>query len=109
MFTVRGFQLRNSAYSSPMTINPSTNPSSGDANIGMTTFHSSPLLGYQCSASGSDQMTTCQLRAAATAAPTRPPTNAWLELLGNPARQVTRFQTIAPASAQMRTSCEATL
>src|SRR4051812_37330447 len=107
-FTLRGFQLRSSAYSSPMTVNPSTNPSTGDANIGMTTFQSSPLLGYQCSASGTDQITTLQLRAAATAAPTSPPTNAWLELLGSPARQVTRFQTIAPSSAQISTSCEAT-
>src|SRR5215213_4035927 len=53
-------------------------------------------------------MTTCQLWAAATAAPTRPPTKAWLELLGRPALQVTRFQTIAPTSAQIRTSCDAT-
>src|SRR5215212_3576139 len=74
----------------------------------MTTFQSSPLLGYQCAASGTDQMTTCQLRAAATAAPTSPPTNAWLELLGSPACQVTRFQTMAPSSAQISTSCEAT-
>src|SRR4051812_27343754 len=107
-FTLRGFQLRSSAYSSPMTVNPSTNPSSGDANIGITTFHSSPLLGYQCAASGTDQMTTLQLRAAATAAPTSPPTNAWLELLGSPACQVTRFQMIAPSSAQISTSCDAT-
>src|SRR5215212_3091081 len=108
MFTVRGFQLRSSAYNNPMTVNPSTNPSSGDANIGITTFQSSPLLGYQCAASGTDQMTTLQLRAAATAAPTSPPTNAWLELLGSPACQVTRFQTMAPSSAQISTSCEAT-
>ena len=60
-FTVRGFQLRSSAYSSPMMRNPSTKPDSGEANIGMMTFHSSPLLGYQCCGSGSDQMTTLQL------------------------------------------------
>src|SRR6186997_40364 len=106
-FTVRGFQLRSSAYSKPMMKKPSTNPNSGDANIGMTTFQSSPLLGYQCWLSGCDQITTFQFRAAATAAPTNPPTSAWLELLGSPARHVIRFQTMAPSSAQIRTSCEA--
>jgi hypothetical protein len=54
--------------------------------MGMTTFHITPLLGYQCLASGIDQMTTLQLRAAATAAPIKPPTRAWLELLGNAAQ-----------------------
>src|SRR5262245_39379949 len=73
----------------------------------MITFHNNPLAGYQWFGSGSDQMTTCQLRAAATAAPTRPPTSAWLELLGSPAAQVTRFHTMAPSRAQMSTSCEA--
>src|SRR3954452_7030534 len=87
---------------------PSTKPSTGDANIGMMTFQSRPLLGYQCAISGNDQMTTCQLRAAATAAPTRPPTRAWLELLGKPAHQVTRFQVIAASSAQTSNSCGAT-
>src|SRR6476469_9577228 len=93
-FTLRGFQLRSSAYNKPMMKKPSTKPSRGDANIGMMTFQSSPLFGYQCALSGNDQTTTLQLRAAATAAPTRPPTNAWLELLGSPARHVTRFQTM---------------
>src|SRR4051812_13942704 len=82
---------------------PSTNPSTGDANIGIMTFQSNPLLGYQCATSGNDQTTTFQLRAAATAAPTRPPTNAWLELLGSPARHVTRFQAMAARSAHIKT------
>src|SRR5438067_935896 len=87
---------------------PSTKPANGEANIGMITFQRSPLFGYHRVTSGCDQITTPQLRAAATAAPTRPPTKAWLELLGSPARHVTRFQTIAPESAQIRTFCEAT-
>ena len=50
-------------------------------------------------------MTTVQSPAAATAAPTKPPTSAWLELLGNPQYHVARFQTIAPSNAQISTSC----
>src|SRR6476659_2659432 len=88
--------------------NPSTKPATGDANIGMMTFQSRPLAGYQGCVSGSAQITTFQLLAAATAAPTSPPTRAWLELLGSPARHVTRFQTMAPSSAHTSTSCEAT-
>jgi hypothetical protein len=73
--TVRGVELRSIANSTPMARKPSRKPSNGDANIGMTTFPSSPF-GYHCPGSGSDQMTTSQLRAAATAAPISPPTNA---------------------------------
>src|SRR4051812_8562230 len=91
-----------------MIMKPSTNPISGEANMGTITFQRSPLLGYQWLGSGTVQITTFQVRAAATAAPTRPPTRAWLELLGRPAHHVTRFHMIAPSSAQMRTSCDAT-
>src|SRR5688572_9449114 len=88
--------------------NPKMNPASGEATMGTTTFQSNPLPAYQCVLSGWDQITTLQSPAAATAAPTSPPTSAWLELLGSPKYQVNRFQTIAPNSAQISTSCEAT-
>src|SRR3954462_13129421 len=91
-----------------MMMNPSTKPMRGEANIGTITFQRRPLFGYQWFGSGSFQMTTSHVRAAATAAPTRPPTSAWLELLGRPAHQVTRFQMIAPRRAHTNTSCEAT-
>ena len=59
-FTVRGFQCRKSAYSPPITTNPSTNPHSGDRNTGTITFQSKPLLRYQCAGFGCDQITTFQ-------------------------------------------------
>ena len=44
----------------------------------------------------------CTVVPPASAAPTSPPNSAWLELDGRPKYQVTRFQTIAPASAAKR-------
>src|SRR6185436_4519360 len=48
----------------------------------------------------------------ASAAPHRPPTSAWLELLGNPKYHVKRFQEIDPVSAHTSTPdemyCEST-
>src|SRR3982751_4126589 len=91
-----------------MRINPPMKPAAGDAPIGTITFHSNPLPASQFLPCRSDQMTTSQVPAFATAAPTRPPISAWLELLGKPAYHVIKFQIIAPASAQISTSCVAT-
>src|SRR5256885_16135312 len=41
---------------------------------------------------------------AAMPAPSSPPTNAWVELDGNPKYQVRRFHAIAPSSAAMMTT-----
>ena len=48
--------------------------------------------------------TTAPVPAAATVAPTTPPISAWEELEGNPRRQVTRFQAIAPRSPARTTA-----
>ena len=51
---------------------------------------------------GADQITTFQLLPdEATAAPTKPPISAWLELEGKPSRQVRRFHRMAPSSPQI--------
>src|SRR5215831_3444803 len=85
-----------------MTVNPSSSPAMGDVTIGTITFQRRPLPSQKCCLLGSDQMITCQLLFdAASAEPQRPPISAWLELDGNPNHHVTRFQTIAPSSAQM--------
>src|SRR5689334_1348231 len=50
------------------------------------------------------QMIACQLSLdAASAAPHKPPTSAWLDDDGRPHHQVIRFHTTAPSSAQMMT------
>src|SRR5437764_15403412 len=61
------------------------------ASIGATTAGISTLL-------RTPSPITASGPAAANAAPTTPPIRAWEELDGSPARQVTRFQTIAPIS-----------
>ncbi len=59
--------------------------------MGATTFGSRPVFHFS-----TDQSP----RAEATAAPHRPPISAWLELDGRPIHHVTRFQMMAPSSAQ---------
>src|SRR5262245_58349231 len=80
------------------------NPHIGDVTMGTITFQSNPLPLYHTSLSGTDQMTTDHLPAAASAAPHNPPIMAWLELEGMPKYHVIRFQTIPPSSAQISTS-----
>src|SRR6266496_4051602 len=88
-----------------MMMKPSTRPIKGEVIMGTITFHQSPLPSHQCCVDGTDQIMTFQsLWAAASAAPQRPPTSAWLELEGSPNHQVSRFQKIAPISEQMRIS-----
>src|SRR5687768_6645027 len=95
------------ANSSPITTKPAAKPSSGEENIGTTTFHSTPALLYQGSP-GCDQITEWKLLfAAATAAPQRPPISACEDEDGRPFHHVIRFDTIAPSSAH-RISCEVT-
>ncbi len=102
LLTFVGRFLRRKKYSIPMMMKPSTNPINGDVNIGTMTFHKSPPPIYQCTTLGCAQMITSQLLcAAASADPHNPPINAWLELDGNPNHHVTRFQMMAPTSAQM--------
>jgi len=52
-------------------------------------------------------LTAEKLPTDATPAPTRPPMTAWVELLGSPKNQVTRFQAIAPRRAAMTTTIPA--
>src|SRR5215468_2721706 len=85
--------------------NPRRKPARGDVTIGRMTFQSSPFPWTQCSRFGCDQMMACQFPfEAAKAEPHKPPINAWLELEGRPNHQVSRFQRMAPSSAQMMTS-----
>ena len=73
-------------------------PTSGDVNMGSTTFGQSPMAAPFLSVAL--QMRTLQLPAAvAIAAPQRPPISAWLELEGRPSHQVKRFQMMAASSA----------
>src|SRR6476646_3794656 len=70
--------------------NAPMNPITGDSKPGTITFcqtpdHSTPLVPDWTSA-----------------APTRPPTSAWVELEGKPSRQVRRFHVIAPSRAARR-------
>src|ERR1700730_5438342 len=67
-------------------------PIGGDRTSQVTTFPTSL------------QRTPLKPPAAAIPAPTSPPTKAWVELLGSPAYQVTRFHTVAPRSAAMMTT-----
>src|ERR1700716_1052013 len=67
------------------------NPIGGDRTSQVTTFPTSL------------QRTPLKPPAAAIPAPTRPPTEGWVELLGSPAYQVTRFHTVAPSRAAMMT------
>src|SRR5512139_2788389 len=95
---VRLASHENSAYSPPIRAKPSTKPISGDTTIGTITLGITPLPDHQLPAA---QITAPKLLPApATAAPTRPPTSAWLELDGRPSHQVSRFQAIAESSAQ---------
>ena len=87
----------------PMIAKPSTKPSSGELNIGITTLGSRPLPCHQCSPP-CHQMIEDQLSfEAASAAPQRPPTRACEELEGKPHHHVIRSQTMAPSSAQIST------
>src|SRR3954447_24767893 len=62
----------------------------GDRSIGMTTL--------------STRLLHCTVVPDATPAPTRPPMRAWVDDDGRPNRQVMRFQTIAPISAENTTT-----
>ena len=76
--TVRGFSLLAMKYSSPMRSHPTTNPITGELNMGMITLYSKPHQAYQgLSAAGADQITTFQLVwADANVAPINPPMSA---------------------------------
>src|SRR5437773_2109161 len=90
-----------SANNNPIKINPATKPSTGEVNIGTTTFQSSPLP-FQNGWSGCDQINAPHwLCEAASAVPHRPPIKAWLDDEGRPRYQVIKFQMIAPSNAQM--------
>src|SRR2546423_2586904 len=54
--------------------------------------------------SNEDHFTPLSPPAAAMPAPHRPPMRAWVELLGSPRYQVSRFQEIAPSSAAITTT-----
>src|SRR5688572_14532568 len=91
----------------PISSRPRVKPAIGELIIGNTTFHSRPLFLLQ-SPTVSDQISASKLLSeAASAAPHRPPTSAWLDEDGSPNHQVIRFQTMPPSSAQM-ISCEVT-
>src|SRR5687768_6834551 len=70
----------------------STIPSSGDASDGRRTFSTTPST------------STTSNPFAAIAAPSTPPINAWLELVGSPMYHVNRFQVIAPTTPARTTS-----
>ena len=86
---------------------PITKPRKGETIIGTITLGSTPLPSHQC-APPCHQMIEWTLPSdAASAAPQRPPTRAWLELDGRPSHQVMRFQMVAPSSALI-SRCEPT-
>src|SRR5690606_22862280 len=91
------------ANSAPIMTKPRTKPSSGELNIGRTTFGSKPLPCHQCSPPCHQMIEDQLFCAAASAAPQRPPTRACEELDGKPHHQVIRSQITAPSSAQMST------
>ena len=94
-----------SAYSAPITMKPIMNPPTGDSTIGMITLGITPLPLSQLPWT---QITASKsLPEAASAAPTKAPISAWLELDGRPSHQVIRFHAIAASSAQI-SNCELT-
>src|SRR5690625_3272531 len=91
------------AYSAHINSKAITKPSNGEITIGIITLGTTPLACHQCSPAETHQITESKLLAlAANAAPTRPPTSAWLELDGKPCHQVIRFQMQAPSKALIR-------
>jgi len=76
--------------------------------MGTMTFQRMPLPCHQYTLPGMDQMMEDQRPEAASAAPQRPPTSAWEELEGKPSHHVSKFQAMAPSSAQHKTGIVAT-
>src|SRR5919201_1285395 len=67
-------------------------PTGGEVTSEITTFQNSP------------QWMPWKPPAPAAAAPAKPPTMAWVELLGRPKYQVIRFQVMAPSNAARRST-----
>src|SRR3954454_12231282 len=88
--TCDGLRRRKIHSSANITMKASTNPTSGDSTIGMTTFLTM----------------TCHFTVAldARAAPTRPPISACDDEDGKPKYHVMRFHTIAPTTAAKTTT-----
>src|SRR4051794_2360911 len=88
--TCDGLRRRKIHSSANITMKASTNPTSGDSTIGMTTFFTM----------------TCHFTVAldARAAPTRPPMSACEDDDGKPKYHVMRFHTIAPTTAANTTT-----
>src|SRR6185437_6945970 len=85
-----GCALRNPHSSPTIARYASPKPTTGETTIGTTTLSITP-----------DHCTVCE---AASAAPTRPPISACEDDEGSPKYQVSRFQAIAPSSAENTTT-----
>src|SRR5699024_8891391 len=90
-------------YSATINTKAMMKPSKGEATMGMTTLGSTPLASHQDASLACHQITAwALLLLPARAAPTKPPTRAWLELEGRPHHHVIRFQMHAPSRALAR-------
>src|SRR4051812_34978501 len=85
---VWGRRLRRDQSNNPITVNAMKKPAMGEVIFGMSTLFRflSTLIALQSPP------------ADATAAPQRPPINAWLELDGSPSHHVNKFQIMPPMS-----------
>ena len=89
---IRGRAPLNTLKITTMTARPRTKPMIGEVTSGMSTLSRMPSMFHE------------SIPAAANDAPSSPPISAWLLELGIPARQVIRFQTMAPMRAAATTS-----
>src|SRR6187551_2054474 len=97
-FTIRGVSRWMHMSSRNISNAPPKKPTTGEVNIGSTTFGQRPIAAPL--ASVVDQTSTAQLPlAVASEAPHRPPMSAWLELEGRPSHQVSKFQMMALINA----------
>ena len=91
-FMIRGRAPLNTLKMTTMTARPRRKPMIGEVTSGMSTLSRMPSRFHD------------SIPAAANDAPSNPPISAWLLELGIPARQVIRFQTMAPMRAAATTS-----
>src|ERR1700754_5222939 len=85
-------------------MNPITRPAIGESTIGTITLGMTPLPSHQWGPGCNQMIEWMSLDDAASAAPQRPPTRAWLELDGRPSHQVKRVHSVAPSNPQI-SSC----
>ena len=94
---VLGWARRKTLKMMTISSSPSAKPMIGELISGTSTLSRTPMKFHEPGP------------AAAAAAPSRPPINAWLLELGIPSRQVNRFQKMAPISAAATTDTPSTL